>query len=205
MTTALLSADAEIAHTERVRLERDLHDGAQQRLVALSLQLALLSRRLPPESRPLLDAARGELATALSELRELARGICPTALNHGLAAALESLVVRAPVPVRLRVDATHGAAPAIEKAAYYVICEALTNVARHAEAASAAVDVTCRGRRLIVEVADDGIGGADAAGGSGLHGLAGRVRALGGRLSVISPAGGGTLLRAEIPCDQGPG
>jgi signal transduction histidine kinase len=193
----------EAAQTERSRLERDLHDGAQQRLVSLSLELGLLEARLEgdPAAKRSLEQARREVAESLAELRELARGIHPAVVTaHGLDVALETLVARAPLPVRLAV-ASNGRLPeAIEVAAYYLVSESLTNVAKHACATSATVDITHAGGELVVEVADDGVGGADTSGGSGLRGLADRVEALGGRLRVWSPRGGGTRLRAEIPC-----
>jgi signal transduction histidine kinase len=193
----------EAAQTERSRLERDLHDGAQQRLVSLSLELGLLEARLEgdPAAKRSLEQARREVAESLAELRELARGIHPAVVTaHGLDVALETLVARAPLPVRLAV-ASNGRLPeAIEVAAYYLVSESLTNVAKHACATSATVDITHAEGELVVEVADDGVGGADTGVGSGLRGLADRVEALGGRLRVWSPRGGGTRLRAEIPC-----
>ena len=194
------------ADSERRQLERDLHDGAQQRLVALSLQLALLSQQLIPDSetKRLLDAARAELAASLIELRELARGLRPAALSdRGLPAVLESLARRAPLPVRLAVAVERRLPVPVELAAYYLVCEALTNVTKYADATTAAVNVTHQEGRLVVEVIDDGIGGADAARGSGLRGLADRVHALGGHLHLVSPPRGGTCLRAEIPVDAG--
>jgi signal transduction histidine kinase len=191
------------ADTERRRLERDLHDGAQQRLVSLSLQLALVSRQLTPdsESKRMLDAARAELAASLTELRELARGLHPAVLSsRGLPAALESLACRAPLPVQLTVDVERHLPAPVEIAAYYLVSEALTNVAKYASATAAAVNVTRHSGRVVVEVIDDGIGGADAASGSGLRGLADRVQALRGHVHVVSPPGGGTRVRAEIPC-----
>jgi signal transduction histidine kinase len=194
----------EAGRRERQRLERDLHDGAQQRLVALSLSLGMLQTRLDGDAvaAGLLAAARTEITTSLSELRDLARGLHPAVVTaHGLAVALESLAARAPVPLRLTVDLAdrHGD-EAIEVAAYYVVCEGLTNIGKHAHAKSATVDVTEEDGTLIIEVADDGRGGADAERGSGLRGLADRVEAHGGRLRVWTPAGGGTLVRAELPC-----
>jgi signal transduction histidine kinase len=191
------------ADTERRRLERDLHDGAQQRLVSLSLSLALVSRQLTPDSeaKRMLDAARAELAASLTELRELARGLHPAVLSsRGLPAALDSLACRAPLPVQLTVDVERRLPAPIEIAAYYLVSEALTNVAKYAGATTAAVNVTRHSGRVVVEVIDDGIGGADAAGGSGLRGLADRVQALRGHVHVVSPPGGGTRVRAEIPC-----
>jgi signal transduction histidine kinase len=193
----------EAAQTERRRLERDLHDGAQQRLVTLALDLSMLERRLgdDPEARRSLEEARGELSRSLEELRELARGIHPAVVTgRGLAAALEGLAGRAPVPVHLSV--TVGARPPepVEVAAYFMVSECLTNVAKYAHASAVSVDVLRSDGELVVEVADDGVGGASGDAGSGLRGLAERVEALGGHLYVTSPSGDGTRIRAEIPC-----
>jgi signal transduction histidine kinase len=188
---------------ERRRLERNLHDGAQQRLVTLSLSLRLALTKLetdPEAARALLQSAGSELGQALEELRELARGIHPAVLtDRGLGQAVESLASR--VPVTVEVDELPAARlpEPIEAAAYYLIAEALTNVAKYARASEARVRVARADGSVVVQVSDDGIGGADAAGGSGLRGLADRVEALGGRLDVTSPPGGGTTLRAEIP------
>jgi signal transduction histidine kinase len=192
----------EVAQTERRRLERDLHDGAQQRLVTLSLQLSTLERQLSDHSDalPLLDEARRELDRSLRELRELARGIHPAVVTErGLGAALDGLASRASIPVELEVDLEARPPEAVELAAYYLVAESLTNVAKHAEASSARVEVTRRDGRLVVEVRDDGVGGASAEGGSGLRGLEDRVEALGGRVQMWSPKGAGTRIRAEIP------
>ena len=187
---------------ERRRLERNLHDGAQQQLVTLSLSLRMARAKVDPagEAAALLDDASDQLARALAELRELARGIHPAILtDQGLAAALAALAGRAPVPVELSVDAPHDLPEQIEATVYYVAAEALTNTAKYAHASRARVTVECRGGRLTLDVADDGCGGADRKLGSGLSGLADRVSALGGRLRVISPAGEGTTVRAELP------
>ncbi len=192
----------EVAQTERRRLERDLHDGAQQRLVALSLRLAAVERELDahPSARRLVEEARNELDESLRELRELARGIHPALLTErGLGLALESLVLRASIPVELMIDLEARPPEAVELAAYYLVAESLTNVGKHAEASSARVEVTQEDGRLVVAVVDDGVGGASAEGGSGLRGLADRVEAFGGQLHVSSPRGDGTRLRAEIP------
>jgi signal transduction histidine kinase len=188
---------------ERRRLERNLHDGAQQRLVALSLTLRLVRARLdsdPDAARAALAGADDELALALAELRELARGLHPAVLtDRGLRAAVETLASRAPVPVEIG-EIPDGRLPEpVEAAAYYLIAEALTNVTKYAGASSVRVRVAATDSRVLVEVADDGVGGADPARGSGLRGLADRVEALGGSLEVLSPAGAGTSLRAEIP------
>jgi signal transduction histidine kinase len=193
----------EAEHRERQRLERDLHDGAQQRLVALSLNLGMLQTRLSsdPEAGELLAAARTEIAVSLEELRAVARGLHPAVVTgHGLAVALETLAARAPVPVRLTVDVPGRVAEAVEVAAYYVVCESLTNIGKHARAASATVTVCEADGTIVIEVVDDGCGGADTEKGTGLRGLADRVEALGGRLQVWTPIGGGTRVRAELPC-----
>jgi signal transduction histidine kinase len=195
----------EVSMFERRRLERDLHDGAQQRLVALSLQLGLAKRRLEEGEQgaagAMLDAARDELARALEELRELARGIHPAVLtDRGLEPALEALAERAPLPVSLdQMPAERLPAP-VEAAAYFVVAEALTNVVKYAEASTAAVRIRRNGSYAVVEVRDDGVGGADPTVGTGLRGLADRLAALDGRLEVHSPPGEGTTVRAEVPC-----
>jgi len=188
---------------ERQLLERDLHDGAQQRLIALSLRLSLLKKRLPyePEVRQELDAARSEIALSLGELRDVARGIHPAVLSgHGLTVAVESLAAHAPLPVRLVICVEDRLSERVEVAAYYVVSESLANVAKHAHASEARVSLERRGDYLVVEIVDDGDGGADTERGSGLRGLADRVEALGGRLRVWTPLGGGTRVQAEIPC-----
>ncbi len=195
----------EVSMFERRRLERDLHDGAQQRLVALSLQLGLAKRRLEEgqdgAAGAMLDAARDELARALEELRELARGIHPAVLtDRGLEPALEALAERAPLPVSLdQMPAERLPAP-VEAAAYFVVAEALTNVVKYAGASTAAVRIRRNGSYAVVEVRDDGVGGADPTIGTGLRGLADRLAALDGRLEVHSPPGEGTTVRAEVPC-----
>jgi signal transduction histidine kinase len=193
----------EAGQKERQRLERDLHDGAQQRLVALSLELSLLGEQVAddPEARGRLERARGEVAASLAELRELAHGIHPAVVSgHGLDVALEQLAARSPVPVKLRVE-TQGRLPErLEVAAFYLVSESLTNVGKYAEASAASVAIMRTDRQLVVEIVDDGVGGADTERGSGLRGLADRVEALGGRLRVWSPPGGGTRVRAELPC-----
>jgi signal transduction histidine kinase len=193
----------EAGQKERQRLERDLHDGAQQRLVALSLELSLLERQLEgdADARTRLDQARREIAVSLDELRAVSRGLHPAVLSgHGLEVALESIAAHAPVPVRLTVGLESRLPELIEVAAYYVVSEGLANIGKHARATSISIDVACMDGVVVVEVVDDGVGGADTELGSGLRGLADRVEALGGRLRVWSPAGGGTRLRAEMPC-----
>ena len=190
------------ADEARRALERDLHDGAQQRLVALSVTLRLVESRFredPAAAAAILEAARGELAHALEELRELARGIHPAVLtDRGLKPALEALAGRAPIPVELETPAER-LAPAVEAAAYYVVAESLTNMAKYGRASSARISLTTVDGTLAVTVADDGVGGADPDRGSGLRGLADRVEALEGRLVVESPPGSGTTISAEIP------
>ncbi len=193
----------EAGDAERRRLERNLHDGTQQQLVSVAIGLRLVASRLEGDSEAaeLLAAARDELAAALDELRELAQGIHPAVLtDHGLDVALETLAARAPLPVRVRVEVAERLPEAVEVAAYYLVAEGLTNVAKYAGASTASVAVEREDGRLVVQVADDGVGGADPAHGSGLRGLADRVEALNGRLRVWSPAGGGTKVLAEIPC-----
>jgi PAS domain S-box-containing protein len=190
------------ADEARQELERNLHDGAQQRLVALSVSLRLAESKLaddPAATSSILEGARQELAQALSELRELARGIHPAVLtDRGLGPAVDGLVARTPVPVD--VDVCEGRLPpAVEAASYYVVAEALTNVAKYSNASGASVEVTREDGRVVIQVTDDGTGGADPARGSGLRGLADRVAALDGVLSVESTAGQGTRVRAEIP------
>jgi signal transduction histidine kinase len=193
----------EAGTAERRRLERNLHDGAQQRLVALSLTLRLAQGRLHKDTaatEQLLAAAQEELAHALEELRELARGIHPAVLSdRGLAAALEALAGRSPVPVQVTSLPPGRLPPPVEAAAYFVVAEALTNVAKYADASEARVQISRSNGHAVVEVADDGVGGADPGRGSGLRGLADRVSALDGRLAVESPPGAGTVLRAVIP------
>jgi signal transduction histidine kinase len=190
----------EVADAQRRQLERELHDGAALRLAAVSRHVASLARDVQSHrARELVDDVQRQLDAARAELHELANGIHPAALTSGgLAAALPELAGRAAVPIELDVCETRFA-PAVEAAAYFVCAEALTNIAKYADASRASVDVHDGGGRLLVAVTDDGVGGADAAGGSGLRGLADRVEALGGRLRVESPRGSGTRLVAEIP------
>ena len=189
---------------ERRRLERNLHDGAQQRLVSLALQLRLTQSALErrPETVPgLLQEAQAELARALDELRELARGIHPAILtDRGLGPALEAILARAPLPVELTELPEERLPEPVEAAVYYVVAETLTNIAKHAQAESATVSVTLASNTAFVVITDDGIGGADPAGGSGLRGLADRIEALDGGLRIESPPQGGTRIEAQIPC-----
>ena len=187
---------------ERSRLERNLHDGAQQQLVSLSLALRMARSTVDETSQTsaLLDAASDQLMQALAELRELARGIHPAILtDQGLRAAVEALARRSPVPVELSIDPPPGVPSQVEAASYYVISEALTNTSKYADAQTVRVSLRRNDAQLHVEVADDGRGGADRELGSGLNGLADRVSALGGQLRVISPAGGGTTVIADLP------
>ena len=193
------------ADAERRRLERDLHDGAQQRLVALSMQLGLVKRRLATgeDAGELVTAADAELRAAITELRDLARGIHPAVLtDRGLAPALRDVAARATVPVEVGELPEARLPGPVEAAAYFTVSEALTNVARYAQASVAHVDVRTRDGLLAIEVADDGVGGAVQDGGSGLRGLTDRLGALGGELRVVSPLGEGTRLHATIPLDQ---
>lgn len=194
----------DVAAAERRRIERDLHDGAQQRLVALAMGLGMAKEKFagdPEAARTLLDEAHDEAKRALAELRDLARGIHPAVLtDRGLDAAVSALAARSPVPVEIDVDLRDRPPAATESTAYFVVAEALANVAKHAAATRAEVRIASEGGRLVVEVRDDGVGGADLAGGSGLAGLADRVASVDGRLVVASPKGGPTVVRAELPC-----
>jgi signal transduction histidine kinase len=193
----------EAGRRERKRLERDLHDGAQQRLVALSLELSFLgeSPAADPELRERLERAKDAVAASLEELRDVARGIYPAVLSgHGLPVALESLAARASVPVELVMGLNGRQPEAAEVAAYYVVSEALTNIDKHAAASAATVRLSRIADALVVDVTDNGVGGADPRDGSGLRGLADRVEALGGELRTESVATGGTCVHAEIPC-----
>jgi signal transduction histidine kinase len=190
------------ADAERRRIERDLHDGAQQRLVSLAVQLSFIRRQIrrdPVDAELLLTSAGDELARSLEELRELAHGIHPAALDRGLGNALDALVLRAGVPTTLSVEPGDRLPEPVEFAAYFVASEALANVVKYAAATAATVRVLRADADVIIEIADDGVGGADPARGSGLRGLADRVEALGGRLRLASPAGNGTVVTAEFP------
>jgi signal transduction histidine kinase len=186
----------------RRQLERDLHDGAQQRLVSLAVSLRVLRSRVDgdPDLAREVEAARTELDQALEELRELARGIHPAILDAGLDGAIRALVARAPVPVTVRELPDFRLPSGVETAAYFVVAEALTNVAKYAHAHEATVSVERRDGCVVVEVRDDGVGGADPSAGSGLRGLSDRVAALDGELELDSPPGRGTTLRARMPC-----
>ena len=193
----------EAADAARRKIERDLHDGAQQRLVAMALDVRVARARLakdPESAAPFLDKLGDELAQASAELRELARGIHPAVLTErGLAPAIETLASRAPVPVEVVAVPEERLPPVVEATAYFTVSEALTNVAKYANASHATVRVANGDDRLVVEVEDDGVGGAEAGAGSGLAGLADRVGAVDGELVVTSPPGEGTLVRAVLP------
>src|SRR4051794_37013865 len=191
------------ADAERRRIERDLHDGAQQRLVALAMTLGRAKAAEDPAlSKRLLDEAHGEAKEALVELRNLARGIHPAVLtDRGLDAAVSALAARCPVPVAVDVDLPHRASPGTEAIAYFFVAEALTNVAKHSRATRAWLSAAYEHDRLVVEVLDNGVGGAYADG-AGIAGLRDRVRAVDGDLMVVSPPGTGTTLRVELPCEQ---
>jgi signal transduction histidine kinase len=194
------------ADAERRRIERDLHDGAQQRMVAVAITLGLAEAQFasnPDNAVKLIAQAREEAQLAVKELRELARGIHPAVLSdHGLAAALEALASRAPVPVEVRGVPDDPISPAVEACAYFVTAEALTNVAKYAHANEASVKISLDEERLRLEVRDDGVGGADLDGGTGLRGLRDRVDALDGRFDVESPLGGGTTITVEMPLER---
>ncbi len=188
---------------ERRRLERNLHDGAQQRLVSVALQLRMIQGRIrtdPALAEQLLSSASEELSQSLQELRELARGIHPAVLNHGLRAALTSLASRATVATSVSFEGPERLPEPVELAAYFVACEALANVARYAHATQTAIRVSRRAGDAVIEIDDDGVGGADESAGTGLQGLADRVAALGGSLRILSPPGGGTVVTAQLPC-----
>jgi len=200
------------ADAERRRIERDLHDGAQQRLVSLAMNLGLTRERFASAPEPVRQAiaeAHDEAVLALTELREFIRGLHPAVLNdRGLNAALSGLAARAPLPVALHVDLARPASPSVEAVAYFIVSEALTNVVKHAQATRAEVTATRRGDLLRITVTDDGRGGAAAAAddggaaGSGLRGLAQRAAAVDGTLAIDSPPGGPTVITAELPCES---
>jgi signal transduction histidine kinase len=192
----------EAGDAERRRLERNLHDGAQQRLVGVALQLRLLESRVrgDPAAEELVHTASAELAESLQELRELARGLHPAVLEHGLAAALRALATRSPVATTVSCDFSERLPEPVELAAYFVACEALTNVSKYAHASRVDLRAWRNGHSAFVEVTDDGVGGADDGRGSGLRGLADRVASLDGELRVVSPPGAGTVVSAELPC-----
>ena len=200
------------ADAERRRIERDLHDGAQQRLVSLAMNLGMARERfagVPEPVRRAIADAHDEAVLALSELREFIRGLHPAVLHdRGLDAALSGLAARAPLPVTLRVDVPRPASPSVEAVAYFIVSEALTNVAKHAQAAQAEVTVARDGDVLRISVTDDGSGGAvpavddEAGAGTGLRGLVQRAAAVDGTLTIDSPPGGPTVIAAELPCES---
>jgi signal transduction histidine kinase len=193
------------AEAERRRIERDLHDGAQQRLVALAMELGRAKAKLADDvdaARELVDQAHAEAKAALTELRDLVRGVHPPVLtDRGLDAALSGLAARCPVPVQVQYEVPVRPRPAVEAVAYFVVAEALTNVAKHSRASQATVVVEGHGYpgTLNVVISDDGVGGADPRG-AGLTGLADRVAGVDGRLTVESPSGGPTIVSVELPC-----
>jgi signal transduction histidine kinase len=192
----------EAGQQERKRLERNLHDGAQQRLIALSLELQRYADKLAddPKAQSQVEAARTEIAVSLDELRAVARGLHPAVLtDRGLDAAVRGLAYRAPVPVEIEDAAPDDLPSPVATALYYVVAEALTNVAKYAKAKTATVRAAGRGNQLRIEVVDDGIGGAAPGSGSGLRGLVDRVAALDGTMTIDSPVGGGTRISAQIP------
>ncbi|MER7669705.1 sensor histidine kinase [Kitasatospora sp. NPDC096128] len=190
--------------TERRRIERDLHDGAQQRLTSLAMNLGLARRTLkdcPPDAMQVIVAAHEEAQAAIDELRDLVRGLHPAVLeDRGLDAALSGIAARAPLPVRLDVEVSEQIAPTVEAVAYFTVSEALTNVAKHARARQVDVSVRTAGGRLRLVISDDGVGGADASRGTGLTGLRQRAGSVDGTLSVLSPLGGPTTITVELPC-----
>lgn len=202
--TASRAAAVDLAAEDRRRIERDLHDGVQQRLVSLAMDLGRAKEKFdtdPDRAKELVDEAHEEAKRAITEVRDLARGIHPAVLSdRGLDAALSALAARSSIPVDVRVDIAQRPPASVEAAAYFVVSEALANVAKHANASKATVTVRRSGDRLTVQVQDDGVGGATLGRGSGLAGLRDRVGALDGELHLLSPEGGPTVLMAEIPC-----
>jgi signal transduction histidine kinase len=195
----------EATDAARRRIERDLHDGAQQQLVALALELRLLRAKVGADEdvAPLVDSLSERLSSALAELRELARGIHPSILtDRGLGPAISSLAERTPVIVHSEVAVEDRLPPPVEAAAYFLVAEALTNVAKYAQASEVTIDVRRENGAVLVDVADDGVGGADVSAGSGLRGLHDRVAAVDGELIIESPPGAGTRLRAWIPMED---
>jgi signal transduction histidine kinase len=191
------------ADDARRRIERDLHDGAQQRLVGVALRLRLAREQAPGGARQLIDEAASELAEALDELRELARGIHPTILtDRGLEPALRLVAVRSAVPVDLDAELLERLPPPHEAALYFTASEALANVGRYSQASRVTVRLRQENGHAVIEVADDGVGGADPSAGTGLRFLADRVEALGGFLEVASPPGVGTTIRAGVPVES---
>jgi signal transduction histidine kinase len=204
--TASRTAAVDLAAEDRRQIERDLHDGVQQRLVSLAIDLGRAKEKLDTDTDPegakeLVGEAHEEAKRAITEVRDLARGIHPAVLtDRGLDAALSALATRSPVRVDVRVDVVERPPASVEAAAYFVVSEALANIAKHASATRADVTVRRTGDRLTIKVEDDGAGGATLVEGSGLAGLRDRVGALDGELHLLSPKGGPTVLMVEIPC-----
>ena len=202
--SASRAAAVEAADAERRRIERDLHDGAQQRLMSLAVHLGIARKTLkdvPPDAMSVIIDAHEQVKEAMAEIRDLVRGLHPAVLDdRGLDAALSGVAARSAVPVRLTVGSTGPLSASVETVAYFVVSEALANVVKHSRAKQAAVDVTRTGGLLLIQVSDDGVGGADAQRGTGLTGLAQRVASVDGRLRLTSPSGGPTILTAELPC-----
>ncbi|WP_460545097.1 sensor histidine kinase [Glycomyces halotolerans] len=198
------NSTVDAADAERRRIERDLHDGAQQRLTSLAMNLGIARATLtdlPESGARAIESAHEESKQVLEELRHLVRGLHPAVLeDRGLDAALSAVAARSPVPVRLEVDMDRRVGREVEAVAYFVVSEALTNVARHADAEHATVEVSLDGDRLRVRITDDGTGGADPDSGTGLRGLADRVRSVDGTFRLTSPPGGPTTIEAELPC-----
>jgi len=194
------------ADAERRRIERDLHDGAQQRMVAVAVTLGLAQAQMesnPEAASQLIAQAREEAQLAVKELRELARGIHPALLSdRGLEAALDALAARAPVPVEITGVPDDPLPQPVEAAVYFVTAEALTNIAKYARAEGAAVNLAIDDGSVLLQITDDGVGGADTTGGTGLSGLCDRVEALDGTIDIESPPGGGTAVRVQIPLKQ---
>ena len=191
------------ADAERRRLERDLHDGTQQRLVSLAINLGMARAQVSTaeEARQAIADAHEEAKSALAELRDLIRGLHPAVLeDRGLDAALSGVAARMPIPVRLTVDLPRRPAPVIEAVAYFVVSEGLANIVKHAQASQAEVVVSRAGDRLHIIVSDDGAGGADPSRGTGLTGLAKRAASVDGTFEIVSPPGGPTLLTVDLPC-----
>ena len=191
------------ADAERRRLERDLHDGTQQRLVALAMNLGLarVQAQTAQQAHRALAEAHEEAKAALAELRNLIRGLHPAVLeDRGLDAALSGVAARLPIPVRLTVDVPRRPPPTIEAVAYFVVSESLTNITKHAQASQAEVVVQRAGDRLHIIISDDGVGGADPARGTGLAGLAKRAASVDGTFEIASPSGGPTLITVDLPC-----
>jgi signal transduction histidine kinase len=203
--SAQRTAAVDAAEAERRRIERDLHDGAQQRLVALGMTLGLAREKMesdPEQARALMDEAHADAKAAMIELRSIARGIHPAVLDdRGLDAALSAITAKAPVPVAINVNLPKRMGVTLEGAAYYVVAESLTNMAKHANATHASIDIGVHEGKLLVAVSDNGAGGAEVRPDGGLAGLRDRVAALGGTLAVTSPVGGPTTVKVEMPCE----